>query len=111
MHVDGFRFDLASALARELHAVDRLGAFFDIIHQDSIISQAKLIAEPWDLGEGGYEVGSFAPRCVADRNGRYRDPIRRCWRADRSLISELATRIAGSSDLYDHSGRRPHASV
>jgi glycogen operon protein len=110
MHVDGFRFDLASALARELHAVDRLGAFFDIIHQDPVISQVKLIAEPWDLGEGGYQVGNF-PVGWAEWNGRYRDSIRRFWRADRGLISELATRIAGSSDLYDHSGRRPHASV
>ena len=110
MHVDGFRFDLASALARELHAVDRLGAFFDIIHQDPIISQVKLIAEPWDLGEGGYQVGNF-PVGWAEWNGRYRDSIRRFWRSDRGLISELATRIAGSSDLYDHSGRRPHASV
>jgi glycogen operon protein len=110
MHVDGFRFDLASALARELHAVDRLGAFFDIIHQDPVISQVKLIAEPWDLGEGGYQVGNF-PVGWAEWNGRYRDSIRRFWRSDRGLISELATRIAGSSDLYDHSGRRPHASV
>jgi glycogen operon protein len=110
MHVDGFRFDLASALARELHAVDRLGAFFDIIHQDPVISQAKLIAEPWDLGEGGYQVGNF-PVGWAEWNGRYRDSIRRFWRSDRGLLSELATRIAGSSDLYDHSGRRPHASV
>jgi glycogen operon protein len=110
MHVDGFRFDLASALARELHAVDRLGAFFDIIHQDPVISQVKLIAEPWDLGEGGYQVGNF-PVGWAEWNGRYRDSIRRFWRGDRGHISELATRIAGSSDLYDHSGRRPHASV
>jgi glycogen operon protein len=110
MHVDGFRFDLASTLARELHDVDRLGAFFDIIHQDPVISQAKLIAEPWDLGEGGYQVGNF-PVGWAEWNGRYRDSIRRFWRSDSGLISELATRIAGSSDLYDHSGRRPHASV
>ena len=110
MHVDGFRFDLASALARELHEVDRLGAFFDIIHQDPVISQVKLIAEPWDLGEGGYQVGNF-PVGWAEWNGRYRDSIRRFWRGDRGLVSELATRIAGSSDLYDHSGRRPHASV
>jgi glycogen operon protein len=110
MHVDGFRFDLASALARELHAVDRLGAFFDIIHQDPVISQVKLIAEPWDLGEGGYQVGNF-PVGWAEWNGRYRDSIRQFWRGDQGFISELATRIAGSSDLYDHSGRRPHASV
>ena len=110
MHVDGFRFDLASALARELHAVDRLGAFFDIIHQDPVISQAKLIAEPWDLGEGGYQVGNF-PVGWAEWNGKYRDSIRQFWRGDGGQISELATRLAGSSDLYDHSGRRPHASV
>jgi glycogen operon protein len=110
MHVDGFRFDLASALARELHAVDRLGAFFDIIHQDPVISQVKLIAEPWDLGEGGYQVGNF-PVGWAEWNGRYRDSIRQFWRGDTGRLSELATRVAGSSDLYDHSGRRPHASV
>jgi glycogen operon protein len=110
MHVDGFRFDLASALARELHAVDRLGAFFDIIHQDPVISQVKLIAEPWDLGEGGYQVGNF-PVGWAEWNGKYRDSIRQFWRGDGGQISELATRLAGSSDLYDHSGRRPHASV
>ncbi len=110
MHVDGFRFDLASALARELHAVDRLGAFFDIIHQDPVISQVKLIAEPWDLGEGGYQVGNF-PAGWAEWNGKYRDSIRQFWRGDGGQISELATRLAGSSDLYDHSGRRPHASV
>ena len=110
MHVDGFRFDLASALARELHAVDRLGAFFDIIHQDPVISQVKLIAEPWDLGEGGYQVGNF-PVGWAEWNGRYRDAIRQFWKGDEGMVSELATRLAGSSDLYDHSGRRPHASV
>jgi len=110
MHVDGFRFDLASALARELHAVDRLGAFFDIIHQDPVISQVKLIAEPWDLGEGGYQVGNF-PAGWAEWNGKYRDSIRQFWRGDGGQISELATRLAGSSDLYDHSGRRPYASV
>ncbi|MEZ5287373.1 MAG: glycogen debranching protein GlgX [Vicinamibacterales bacterium] len=110
MHVDGFRFDLASALARELHAVDRLGAFFDIIHQDPVISQVKLIAEPWDLGEGGYQVGNF-PVGWAEWNGRYRDAIRRFWKGDGGMVSELATRLAGSSDLYDHSGRRPYASV
>ena len=110
MHVDGFRFDLASALARELHAVDRLGAFFDIIHQDPVISQVKLIAEPWDLGEGGYQVGNF-PVGWAEWNGKYRDAIRRVWKGDGGMVSELATRLAGSSDLYDHSGRRPCASV
>ena len=110
MHVDGFRFDLASALARELHAVDRLGAFFDIIHQDPVISQVKLIAEPWDLGEGGYQVGNF-PVGWAEWNGKYRDSIRRVWKGDGGMVSDLATRLAGSSDLYDHSGRRPYASV
>ena len=106
MHVDGFRFDLASALARELHEVDRLGAFFDIIHQDPVISQVKLIAEPWDLGEGGYQVGNF-PLGWAEWNGRYRDAVRQFWKGDGGMVSELATRLAGSSDLYDHSGRRP----
>src|SRR5262247_1545140 len=90
MHVDGFRFDLASALARELHAVDRLGAFFDIIHQDPVISQAKLIAEPWDLGEGGYQVGNF-PSKWTEWNGKYRDSVRKFWRGDRGTLSELAT--------------------
>jgi isoamylase len=110
MHVDGFRFDLASALARELHAVDKLGAFFDIIHQDPILSQVKLIAEPWDLGEGGYQVGNF-PTKWTEWNGKYRDAVRRCWRGDGGALSELATRLAGSSDLYEQSGRRPYASI
>ncbi|HET6370563.1 MAG TPA: glycogen debranching protein GlgX, partial [Nitrospiria bacterium] len=110
MHVDGFRFDLASALARELHDVDRLGAFFDIIHQDPIISQAKLIAEPWDLGEGGYQVGNF-PLLWTEWNGKYRDTVRRFWKGDGGLVAELATRLAGSSDLYEQGGRRPHASI
>jgi isoamylase len=110
MHVDGFRFDLASALARELHAVDKLGAFFDIIHQDPVLSQVKLIAEPWDLGEGGYQVGNF-PTKWTEWNGKYRDAVRRFWRGDRGVISELATRLSGSSDLYEQSGRRPYASV
>lgn len=110
MHVDGFRFDLASALARELHAVDRLGAFFDIIHQDPILSQVKLIAEPWDLGEGGYQVGNF-PVLWTEWNGKYRDCIRRYWRGDPDMLPELATRVCGSSDLYEHSGRRPYASI
>jgi isoamylase len=110
MHVDGFRFDLASALARELHAVDKLGAFFDIIHQDPILSQVKLIAEPWDLGEGGYQVGNF-PSKWTEWNGQYRDAVRRFWRGDRRVVSELATRLAGSSDLYEQSGRRPYASI
>ncbi|HUQ70664.1 MAG TPA: glycogen debranching protein GlgX, partial [Planctomycetaceae bacterium] len=110
MHVDGFRFDLASALARELHAVDKLGAFFDIIHQDPILSQVKLIAEPWDLGEGGYQVGNF-PVLWTEWNGKYRDCVRRFWRGDGHTVSEFATRLCGSSDLYEHSGRRPYASI
>ena len=110
MHVDGFRFDLASALARELHEVDKLGAFFDIIHQDPVLSQVKLIAEPWDLGEGGYQVGNF-PVGWTEWNGKYRDTVRRFWKGDGGVVSELATRLAGSSDLYERSGRRPHASV
>ncbi|MGE0040000.1 MAG: glycogen debranching protein GlgX [Vicinamibacterales bacterium] len=110
MHVDGFRFDLASALARELYEVDRLGAFFDVIHQDPIISQVKLIAEPWDLGEGGYQVGNF-PVLWTEWNGKYRDAVRRYWRGDAGVISEFATRLAGSSDLYGHSGRRPYSSI
>jgi isoamylase len=110
MHVDGFRFDLASALARELFAVNRLSAFFDIIHQDPLISQVKLIAEPWDLGDGGYQVGNFPVRW-AEWNGKYRDTVRRFWRGDGGTVSEMATRLAGSADLYGHSGRRPHASV
>ena len=109
MHVDGFRFDLASALARELHAVDKLGAFFDIIHQDPVLSQVKLIAEPWDLGEGGYQVGNF-PTKWTEWNGKYRDTVRRFWRGDGG-VSELATRLSGSSDLYEQSGRRPYASI
>ena len=110
MHVDGFRFDLASALARELHEVDRLGAFFDIIHQDPVISQVKLIAEPWDLGEGGYQVGRF-PVGWTEWNGKYRDAMRDYWKGEGGLIGELAYRVAGSSDLYEQSGRRPYASV
>jgi isoamylase len=110
MHVDGFRFDLASALARELFEVDRLGAFFDIIHQDPVLSQVKLIAEPWDLGEGGYQVGNF-PVLWTEWNGKYRDSVRIFWRGDGGTVSELATRLAGSNDLYAHSGRRPYASI
>ena len=110
MHVDGFRFDLASALARELHDVDKLGSFFDIIHQDPLISQAKLIAEPWDLGEAGYQVGNF-PVGWAEWNGRFRDTVRRFWRGVGGQTAELAYRLAGSSDLYEQGGRRPHASI
>ncbi|HEX8097452.1 MAG TPA: glycogen debranching protein GlgX, partial [Pyrinomonadaceae bacterium] len=110
MHVDGFRFDLASALARELHEVNRLSAFFDIIHQDPVLSQVKLIAEPWDLGEGGYQVGNF-PLLWAEWNGVYRDCVRRYWRGDAGMIDDLAYRLTGSSDLYERSGRRPYASI
>jgi isoamylase len=110
MHVDGFRFDLASALARELHDVDRLSAFFDVIHQDPVISGVKLIAEPWDVGEGGYQVGNF-PVLWTEWNGKYRDTVRRYWKGDEGLISELAYRLSGSSDLYESSGRRPSASI
>jgi isoamylase len=110
MHVDGFRFDLASALARELFDVDRLSAFFDIIHQDPILSQVKLIAEPWDLGQGGYQVGNF-PVLWTEWNGKYRDAVRRFWRGDGGAVSELATRLSGSNDLYERSGRRTRAST
>jgi isoamylase len=110
MHVDGFRFDLAATLARELHEVDRLGAFLDIIHQDPVLSQVKLIAEPWDLGEGGYQVGNF-PVGWAEWNDRYRDTVRSYWKGDGGLVGDLAYRLTGSSDLYAHSGRRPYASV
>jgi isoamylase len=110
MHVDGFRFDLASTLARELHAVNKLGAFFDIIHQDPVISQVKLIAEPWDLGEGGYQVGNF-PVLWTEWNGKYRDCVRHFWKGDGGVVSEFATRFCGSSDLYEWSSRRPHASI
>jgi glycogen operon protein len=110
MHVDGFRFDLASALARELHEVDRLGSFLDVIHQDPVISRAKLIAEPWDLGEGGYQVGNF-PVGWAEWNAKYRDTVRRFWKSDGGIVSEFATRLAGSSDLYAQNGRKPYASI
>jgi len=110
MHVDGFRFDLASALARELYEVKKLGAFFDIIHQDPVISQVKLIAEPWDLGQGGYQVGNF-PVLWTEWNAKYRDLVRRLWNTGSFEVSELATRISGSSDLYETSGRKPNASI
>jgi glycogen operon protein len=110
MHVDGFRFDLASTLARELHEVDRLSAFFDIIHQDPVLSRIKLIAEPWDLGEGGYQVGNFPPGWT-EWNGQYRDAVRRFWRGDGGVVGEFATRLCGSSDLYGWNGRRPYASI
>jgi glycogen operon protein len=110
MHVDGFRFDLASTLARELHDVDRLGAFFDVIHQDPVISQVKLIAEPWDLGEGGYQVGNF-PVLWAEWNGEYRDAVRRFWKGDEGQVAGMGYRLTGSSDLYGKGGRRPYASI
>ncbi len=110
MHVDGFRFDLAATLARELQDVDRLSAFFDIINQDPVISQAKLIAEPWDVGTGGYQVGKF-PVLWAEWNGKYRDTVRRYWKSDDGQLSDLAYRLTGSSDLYQQDGRRPSASI
>jgi isoamylase len=110
MHVDGFRFDLATALARELHDVDRLSAFFDLIHQDPVISQVKLIAEPWDVGEGGYHVGNF-PVLWSEWNGRYRDEVRDLWRGEPATMADFAYRITGSSDLYEGTGRRPYASI
>ncbi|ETK32483.1 glycogen debranching protein [Microbispora sp. ATCC PTA-5024] len=110
MHVDGFRFDLAAALARELHDVDRLSAFFDLIQQDPVISQVKLIAEPWDVGPGGYQVGNFPPLWT-EWNGKYRDSVRDFWRGDGRTLPEFASRLAGSSDLYATSGRRPVASI
>jgi isoamylase len=110
MHVDGFRFDLASTLARELHEVDRLGSFFDTIHQDPVLSRVKLIAEPWDVGEGGYQVGNF-PVLWAEWNDRYRDAVRRFWREDEGQLGELCFRLTGSSDLYGDDGRQPSASI
>jgi isoamylase len=110
MHVDGFRFDLAATLARELHEVDRLSSFFDIIHQDPVISQVKLIAEPWDIGEGGYMVGNFPPGW-AEWNGKYRDCMRDYWRGANSMLSEFAERLTGSSDLYRNDYRNPTASI
>jgi isoamylase len=110
MHVDGFRFDLAASLARQFHEVDKLSAFFDLIHQDPVISQIKLIAEPWDLGSGGYQVGNF-PVLWSEWNGRYRDSVRDYWRRENTSIGELAFRLTGSSDLYEATGRRPWASI
>ncbi|MDQ6875270.1 MAG: glycogen debranching protein GlgX [Actinomycetota bacterium] len=110
MHVDGFRFDLASALARELHDVDRLAAFFDLVQQDPVVSQVKLIAEPWDVGDGGYQVGNFPPLWT-EWNGKYRDTVRDFWRGQPATLGEFASRLTGSSDLYEHSGRRPFASI
>jgi glycogen operon protein len=110
MHVDGFRFDLAATLARQFHEVDRLSAFFELVHQDPVVSQVKLIAEPWDLGEGGYQVGGFPPLWT-EWNGRYRDAIRDLWRGEPRQLPEFAQRFTGSSDLYESSGRRPIASI
>jgi glycogen operon protein len=110
MHVDGFRFDLAATLARELHEVDRLSAFFDLIQQDPIVSQVKLIAEPWDVGEGGYQVGNF-PALWSEWNGKYRDSVRDYWRGADQTLGEFANRLSGSPDLYEFNGRRPSASV
>jgi isoamylase len=110
MHVDGFRFDLAATLARELHDVDRLSAFFDLIQQDPVLSNVKLIAEPWDVGEGGYQVGNF-PVLWSEWNGRYRDTVRDYWRGEPATLSDFAYRFTGSSDLYESSGRRPYASI
>src|SRR4029078_10458321 len=107
MRVAGSCYELASTLARELHAVDRLSAFFDIIHQDPILSQVKLIAEPWDVGEGGYQVGNF-PVLWTEWNGKYRDAMRRFWRGDPGTVAELGYRLTGSSDLYARNGRRPY---
>jgi isoamylase len=110
MHIDGFRFDLAATLARELHEVDKLSSFFDIIHQDPVLSQVKLIAEPWDLGEGGYQVGNFPPEW-SEWNGKYRDCIRNYWRGAESMLGEFAERFTGSSDLYQDDNRKPFASI
>jgi glycogen operon protein len=110
MHVDGFRFDLAAALARELHEVDRLSAFFDVIQQDPVVSRVKLIAEPWDVGEGGYQVGNFPP-LWSEWNGKYRDTMRDFWRGEDNGLAEFASRLSGSSDLYQTDGRRPYNSI
>ena len=111
MHVDGFRFDLASALARELHDVDRLGSFFDVIHQDPVLSRVKLIGEPWDVGEGGYQVGNF-PSLWSEWNDKFRDTVRAYWKSDDDVpVGEMAYRLTGSSDLYQSDGRRPYASI
>jgi glycogen operon protein len=110
MHVDGFRFDLAVTLAREEHAVERLSSFFNLLHQDPVVSQVKLIAEPWDVGEGGYQVGNFPPYW-SEWNGKYRDAVRDYWRGRPKTLGELGYRLTGSSDLYEHTGRRPAASI
>ncbi|MCP2047608.1 UNVERIFIED_ORG: glycogen operon protein [Paenarthrobacter nicotinovorans] len=110
MHVDGFRFDLASTLAREFYDVDKLSTFFELIQQDPVVSQVKLIAEPWDVGPGGYQVGNFPPQWT-EWNGQYRDTVRDFWRGEPSTLGEFASRLTGSADLYEHSGRRPVASI
>jgi len=110
MHVDGFRFDLAASLARQFHEVDRLSAFFDLVQQDPVVSQVKLIAEPWDVGPGGYQVGNFPPRWT-EWNGKYRDTVRDYWRGEPGSIGEFAARLSGSSDLYESDGRAPYASI
>jgi len=110
MHVDGFRFDLAAALARQFHEVDRLSAFFEMVQQDPVVSQVKLIAEPWDVGDGGYHVGNFPP-LWSEWNGKYRDTIRDLWRGQSATLPEFASRLTGSSDLYQPDSRRPVASV
>jgi glycogen operon protein len=110
MHVDGFRFDLAATLAREQHDVDRLSAFFDIVHQDPVLNRTKLIAEPWDIGEGGYQVGNF-PVLWSEWNGKYRDSVRDYWRSQEAAMADFASRLTGSSDLYENDGRRPWASI
>ncbi|HEX8803441.1 MAG TPA: glycogen debranching protein GlgX [Acidimicrobiales bacterium] len=110
MHVDGFRFDLAATLARQFHEVDKLSAFFDLVQQDPVVSQVKLIAEPWDVGEGGYQVGNFPPQW-SEWNGRYRDTVRDFWRGEPAILGEVASRLTGSSDLYQSDSRRPSASI
>jgi len=110
MHVDGFRFDLAATLARDHEGVNKLHAFFEIIHQDPVLSQVKLIAEPWDVGEGGYQVGNF-PVLWAEWNGKYRDAVRSFWKGDEGRIGEMGYRLTGSPDLYQYNGRRPYASI
>ncbi|MFC9930103.1 glycogen debranching protein GlgX [Streptomyces sp. NPDC127190] len=110
MHVDGFRFDLAATLARQFHEVDRLSSFFDLVQQDPVISRVKLIAEPWDVGDGGYQVGNFPPLWT-EWNGKYRDTVRDFWRGEGGTLGEFASRLTGSSDLYQNDGRRPYASV
>ncbi len=110
MHVDGFRFDLAATLARQFHEVDRLSAFFDLVQQDPVVSRVKLIAEPWDVGDGGYQVGNFPP-LWSEWNGRYRDTVRDFWRGEHSTLPDLASRLTGSSDLYQDDSRRPRASI